>query len=540
MDKLKQLPKKLLEIWNKYTRKQKTIIISTVAVVVVALVILVLVINKPSYSTLTQCSSYNEMSQVTKLLTDNSIEYTVDDSTMVVKVNKSDLTNAKMILASGDIKTTGYSLEDALKSSFSTTESDKQKQWQSYLETKFANDLSSVDGVKSASVTVVLGESTNTFYATKSETSISVVLDLNQTIDDDTASGMAQFLATAVGNSNTDKITIISTDGQTLFSGSDSTASTSGTNVSLNSQQKYKAQIETTMKNSLKQSLLATGLFDDAYVTTNLVMNWDAVNKIATEYTAQEGRDEGLYSESYVEKSENGGTSASGVPGTTSNDNTTTYDVSDGTSNTSKYSVEKYSYLPNELVTTTTQQPGSLVYDESSLTVTFIKNVTYNEDESKKLGYLDGTTWDEFKANNSQPTAIDVDDTWLTAISNGTGVPTGRITVLAYQKPFFVDSTATPLAKTLTFWVQIVLAILILGLLIFVILRSAKPLTVEEKEPELSVEEMLATTKENQPALEDIDLQEKSETRKAIEKFVDENPEAVALLLRNWLNDRWE
>ena len=41
------------------------------------------------------------------------------------------------------------------------------------------------------------------------------------------------------------------------------------------------------------------------------------------------------------------------------------------------------------------------------------------------------------------------------------------------------------------------------------------------------------------PSVDDIDLQEKSETRKAIEKFVDENPEAVALLLRNWLNDDW-
>ena len=90
-----------------------------------------------------------------------------------------------------------------------------------------------------------------------------------------------------------------------------------------------------------------------------------------------------------------------------------------------------------------------------------------------------------------------------------------------------------------TFWLQIVLAVVILGLLAFVVMRSARPLTVEEKEPELSVEEMLASTRENQAPVEDIDLQEKSETRKAIEKFVDENPEAVALLLRNWLNEGW-
>ena len=61
----------------------------------------------------------------------------------------------------------------------------------------------------------------------------------------------------------------------------------------------------------------------------------------------------------------------------------------------------------------------------------------------------------------------------------------------------------------------------------------------KKNEPLVSVEEMLASTKENQPSVDDIDLQEKSETRKAIEKFVDENPEAVALLLRNWLNDDW-
>ena len=39
--------------------------------------------------------------------------------------------------------------------------------------------------------------------------------------------------------------------------------------------------------------------------------------------------------------------------------------------------------------------------------------------------------------------------------------------------------------------------------------------------------------------LEDIGVSEKSETRMLIEKFVDENPEAVANLLRNWLNDDW-
>ena len=37
----------------------------------------------------------------------------------------------------------------------------------------------------------------------------------------------------------------------------------------------------------------------------------------------------------------------------------------------------------------------------------------------------------------------------------------------------------------------------------------------------------------------EIELEDKSDSRIMIEKFVDENPEAVALLLRNWINEDW-
>ena len=84
----------------------------------------------------------------------------------------------------------------------------------------------------------------------------------------------------------------------------------------------------------------------------------------------------------------------------------------------------------------------------------------------------------------------------------------------------------------------IVLAVLIVALLVFVIFKGTTPVEVTELEPELSIEQLLATTKENQ-SLEDIEFSDKSEARTMIEKFVDEKPEAVAQLLRNWLNEDW-
>ena len=176
---------------------------------------------------------------------------------------------------------------------------------------------------------------------------------------------------------------------------------------------------------------------------------------------------------------------------------------------------------------------------DSTIAVTLIQDVTYEEEQAQKLGYLDGTDWETFKSQNSQPVMLTVDPTWTDIISKGTGIAPANISVVAYQKNSFVDKASTNILKQASFWIQLVLAAAILGLLIFVVIRSARPLTVEEKEPELSVEEMLASTRENQASVDDIDLQEKSETRKAIEKFVDENPEAVALLLRNWLNEDW-
>ncbi|MGN0407550.1 MAG: flagellar M-ring protein FliF C-terminal domain-containing protein [Bacteroides sp.] len=540
MDRFKQIGQKILDIWNKYTVKQRAVVISCVAVVLIALTILALVIRRPQYETLTTCSSYSQMQEITNLLTENTIEYHIADNSMVVQVNKKDLTKAKMVLASSDIQSDGYSLEDALTGSFTTTESDKQKKWQAYLESKFEKDLESFDGVKDASVTVTLGESTNIYYSTKQEATIGVVLKLTKNIDDEVAAGMAQLLATSVGNKTTDNITIISTDGTTLFSKADTDLSGGTSSMGLNGQLKYKNQIESSITSHLRQGMLATGLYDEAYVQLKLDMNWDAISVIDTQYSAPEGMEQGLYSESYEEAS-SGTNGAGGVPGTSSNDSDlTTYYLSDGTNSTSEYSVKKYAYLPNVIVTTTNRQPGQVIYDSSSMSVTFVKNVIYNEDEVRDRGLLNDITWEEFKAQNAQSVAAQVDQEWINAISMGTGINTQNITVLAYQKPFFVDSEGNAFLNNWTFWLQIVLALVILGLLTFVIIRSARPLTVEEKEPELSVEEMLRTTKEQQAPLEDIDLQEKSEIRKAIEKFVDENPEAVALLLRNWLNDGWD
>ena len=529
-DRIKQIPQKLLEIWKNWSVKQRIIIVSSIVAFIAVVGILAFVLTRPKYQVLVTCDDYTEMNSVTSLLSENNHKYKIDN--MVVSVNEKELTACKMLLATEDIQSDGYTFEDAMKRSFTTTDSDSTKQYAHYLETKLASDLEDMDGVKSASVTINMPEKTNSFYQAASDATVAVKLTTTKDIGDDTAESMASLLAIAVGN---DYITIIDNKGNTLFNGAAGNSSTSG--VGMNDKLKYKSQIEATTSSSLLRNILSTGLYDDAVITLNYSLDWNTVNTIAKEYTAQDGREEGLYSHSY-QQSSTGTNGASGTPGTASNCGTT-YDVSDGTTSTSTYTVNEYDYLPNELVTTTNTDPGAIVMADSTIAVTLIQDVTYEEEQAQKLGYLNGTDWETFKSQNSQPVMLTVDPTWTDIISKGTGIAPANISVVAYQKNSFVDKASTNILKQASFWIQLVLAAAILGLLIFVIIRSARPLTVEEKEPELSVEEMLASTRENQASVDDIDLQEKSETRKAIEKFVDENPEAVALLLRNWLNEDW-
>lgn len=59
MDKLKQIPARFLEIWKSWSRNQKIIIVSAVAVFIAAVVVIAVVLSRPTYQELTRCEDYN-------------------------------------------------------------------------------------------------------------------------------------------------------------------------------------------------------------------------------------------------------------------------------------------------------------------------------------------------------------------------------------------------------------------------------------------------------------------------------------------------
>lgn len=69
-----------------------------------------------------------------------------------------------------------------------------------------------------------------------------------------------------------------------------------------------------------------------------------------------------------------------------------------------------------------------------------MQRITYKEihyEDVKRQGLLDGTTWDEYKSQNSADTKMTVDQDMYSLVANATGINESNITIIAYESPIF-------------------------------------------------------------------------------------------------------
>ena len=86
-ERLKELPKKFLEYWNKWTSKQKTIVVSAVSGVILLIGILIFVLGRTKYVDLYTYPDTKTASQVVTLLQGNSITTKLASDNLTVKVD---------------------------------------------------------------------------------------------------------------------------------------------------------------------------------------------------------------------------------------------------------------------------------------------------------------------------------------------------------------------------------------------------------------------------------------------------------------------
>jgi flagellar M-ring protein FliF len=532
MEQLREIPNRILAWWNKFSTKQKTVIIGVIAGVILALALLVTLLTRKEYVTLVTCDTTSEAAEIVDLLDSNGMDYQTNTDGTVISILDSEEAEARLLLGSNNIPTTSLTIDEVTSGGFSTTESDKQKRYVVYMQQYIEEILEANSAVKKATVKLDIAEDDGTLISQETESYAAVTLQLEGELTEDAATALARCVATGLGNKTTDNITIIDTDGNLLFSGED-TSETGGT--STNSQLSMKKKAEDLVKSEVKSVLLGTDLYDSVEVASNLDLDFSVTKLTNHTYTPADDSSQGLLSHEETYQSDTqGGTG--GVPGTTSNDSDdTTYTLQTYDNSSESVTQESRDYLPNEEIKEQTIPSGLIQYETSSISVAAKTLKVYKEEEVQAQGLLTDMSWEEFKAANEGQVKLDVDEDIYSVVHTATGIPEESISIVAYEVPVFIDKEGIDVEATDV--IQIIIIILILGLLAFVILRSMRSAKTEEPEEELSVESLLQSTP--QEVLEDIELEDKSEARKLIEKFVDENPDAVANLLRNWLMEDW-
>lgn len=535
-DRLKEIPAKIMEWWNKFTTRQKSIIVGIGAVVVFTFAIIMYVISQPNYVSLVNCEDEKQTSEVVEALDSAGIVYNVSSDGLKIEVEANQESQARLAIASAGVMPSGVSLQDALGNSMSTTSSDKEKLYKAYMESYITETLMGMSAVKSARVHLDVAIQDGTLSAKKEESSAYIQLELSDTFTSANAANMARAVATMLGNDTTANITILDSDSNMLFTGGDD-YSTAGI---ANSMQELQNQAESYMANQVKKVLLGTKQFNNIEVTSHLDMDFSSYQETVKEYYANDDREEGMIAriEEYEdENSSNGG----GIPGTDSNGGTDSTDgtsyVSPDSSNTSSSTSEKLiDYLPNESLVSKDTPAGAIKHATSTVSIAAITYKEIYEETVERQGLLDGDlTWEDYKEANKADIKKEVDPELYQLVANATGINADHITIIAYESPLFYDKE--PLNITWQNSLSVIMLIVILALLAFVVLRSMRLGREVEAEEELSVEHLLQSTPESE--LDNIEIETKSETRKMIEKFVDDNPELAAALLRNWLNEDW-
>lgn len=530
VDKLKDIPKRILEWWNKFTSRQKTMIISAIAGMMVIFAIILFMVSQPVYEVLVTCETTKQASEITDLLKEE-YDYKTSDDGYVIYINKKQVSQARLLLGANNIPSDAYGIDNVTSGGMGTTEADKQKRYLLYQESQLEADLKGMENIKKTTVKLKIPESNGTLIEQQEDASAAIMIEPDGEFTAEHAATVAQFVRTSLGNEEIKNITIIDNEGNLLFSGDESYSITGNATSQLN----VKQQTEMVLQGEVKRVLLGTNEFDLIEVRPNLTLDFSTIEKVKHDYTAPEGQTQGLLSHEEIYNAESTGGST-GVPGTDSNgENGPTYVIQDGANSSSSVSEEVRDYLPNEEVTKTTTPPGLVNYDQSSLSISAIRYKVLKEEDAKTQGLLDGMSWKEYKLANAERTKLEVDEDLVLMAANASGIDAEDITFIAYEEPMFIDKE--PLEINASSIAQVVLIIVILALLAFVVLRGMRSEKMEEVEEELSVESLLQSTPQSE--LEDIELETKSETRKLIEKFVEDNPEAAALLLRNWLNEDW-
>jgi flagellar M-ring protein FliF len=526
---IKNIQVKAIEFWKNLNKSQRIRLIVSVSIVLIAIIVSLIVISRPKYSVLLKSDDEKLLKQITDSLTEEGIEYKLSDDKESVLVNEKDKSKAQ-VATLGFIKT-GMEFEDAFNMiKINTTESDKEKLWTEYKKKNLASKLEAIsDAIDIADVDLDIPEE-SVFVSsdeTEKESTARVIVKPKEDLTEAQVEGIAQMVAGSVSGLNVKNVVVLDDNLNVLNRDSDDEFGNIG---SLNNQEKLRLQKAKDLEERIyKLYGESSESFDGIKVVANPILNFDKLKSVTNDVQVPDGMDAAAgvgvkvsENQTKEEAKENG---ADLVPGTDTNPgDTVTYE--NGTAGTGSYKKEtnttNYDY--KRIETEQEKAPGTLIGEESSMALALYYGRDVTDDTNLSDEFLDGLK---------------------EGVSQATGIPVNRISINKFKlAPLKVEKQSVyDMIKEFVndYGLFILMLLLVVGLFIALFPRKKK----EEEEEAIPEEDLEGEdgadfiVPDDEP-LPELDLEEISEVRKQIDKFVKQKPEAVAQLLRNWLTDEWD
>lgn len=525
-----RLIKQIKNFWGSLENQQKYKFIAYIAIIIILLSTAVYFVTRPTMVPIYDGGAEAEATAIRKALDDGQIPYESEQGGLIIKVDQKNQVKARDVLISADLPSKGYTYEDAYKVSMAESEMIKREKLKQAKENELERTLERLANISEAKVLLELPNYDRLYQANVKEARASMILTTDKELNRQQIGSVVAIALNGVDGLKEQNLTVADQDGRLLFGG-DQNSENAMIDKNLETKIKMKKAIEDQVASTLLRS------FDDVEVIANINVDNNKhkatkevyINPLGSDSQKGYVNDEKLSSKNATNTGNDGA-----APGIDSNPGETQYAASGSQTQSESNSEDATSsYLYNKSIIQEEKALGEIVYDTSSIAITVVDYITYDQKAMEAAGQLNGQTWDEFK-EVTKVNVFDVDQKYVTAIINGTGI--NKVEIMGIQTPIFIDDlgSAIPYQR---YWPILVVALFVI-LLAYIVMKGTQPVEVTEIIPELSVEELLSKNIEDE--IEEIQDDDGSSIRKEIERFVEEKPEAAAQLLRNWLNQDWE
>ena len=515
---------KLRTFWKELEKSQKTRIYVMASIMVLAVIITVIVTLRVDYVPLFDTGEDVNLQPVVTYLDDNGIKYQKGDNQIFVDSRKKK--DIEFDLTTQGIVSPEITFADTWsKLSLTATEADKANLWKNYVTNDLVYKLKKFDNVENA--TVQYSKPEQTYWVTtdnaQDKGSAYVMLKTTKPLAPDQVDAAALVVAASLGVPS-GNVTIVDQNLNPLSrnDGADMTRATSQDDM----RRQRQLELENKVYDHFRIGVVQSADFDTMSVSANPVLDFDTLKSSSTQYTAPDPDGQGFVSdqETLTETLTNGDMGS--IPGTGTNPQTSpSYQT--GSSSNSDYNKDQQTQ--SRLFNTTNSEAekaiGNLVSDQSTMSITLWYGKTVQAPDGLTTQYLD-----DVKQRSS----------------SATGIPAQNITV-SIQK---LVPEPMPVVKLTDTLMQLIdkfgfYALMLILLIIMVIAAMPKKRTaltgLEAAMAEAGAGGKAAGSVRNaREEIQDINIEEQSELKKQIEKFVQQNPDAVAQLLRNWIAEDWD